>query len=304
MRNIFKDTELQARIDKDGFVVIPLFSPEEIDALKAIYQSLKTDMGNDFYLSIWSADEKYKGETHKRIVDVIKDKAEALFDDYKPVVSNFAVKKPGQKSDFDLHQGINFTDESKYISITMWIPLQDVFFENGNMQVVRGSHTFFDQDIRSQHYPTPFSEIKTYINENYVENLPMKVGEVWIFNHRLLHRSPVNSTDKERIATLNVFIPREAPVLLYYKSVDDAQKKGVEILEFTEDNYYLQNVNDKPNVSGLVSVGNTEEKHYKVSGPEFDELYMNYNGKRLAPIQQPDAPRAKGLKSWKKLFFK
>src|SRR5690606_11451797 len=165
-----------------------------------------------------------------KIINVIREKSAVLFDNYKHVVSNFAVKFPGDKSEFDLHQGINFVDESQFISITMWIPLQDVFPENGNMQVIRGSHKFFNQDVRSQHYQTPYEKIKPYIKEKYLENLPMKVGEAWIFNHRLLHCSPVNKTDKVRIATLNVLVPAEATVLLYFKNKDDFQEKEVEIL--------------------------------------------------------------------------
>jgi ectoine hydroxylase-related dioxygenase (phytanoyl-CoA dioxygenase family) len=190
------------------------------------------------------------------------------------LVSNFAVKFPGEKSDFDLHQGINFIDETKgNVSITMWIPLQDVNLDNGNMQVVRGSHKFFKQDVRSQHYQTPYENIKPYIKDKYVENLPMKAGEAWIFNHRLLHCSPVNKTNKVRIATLNIMVPEESPVILYYKDSENVSGKKVEILEFTEDNYFLQNVQDMSKTPGIINKGKTEELHYQISKEEFDELY-------------------------------
>lgn len=277
MRRVFKDDQLQDAIEKDGFVVIPFLNAEEVAQLKTIFDQLDASVGKDFYLSIWSSKEEYKRSTHAEIQKVVGKKAMELLDNYKSVVSNFAVKYPGGNSEFDLHQGINFIDESKGVSITMWIPLQDVFPENGNMQVVRGSHKFFDQDIRSQHYQTPFSEIKPFIKEHFIENLPMKAGEAWIFNHRLLHCSPLNVTDKVRIATLNVFVPAELPVILYYKPEDKCMEKEAEVLEFTEDNYFAQSVEGKPDLPGIVSRGKVVEKHYKVSQEEFRKIYEDYN---------------------------
>lgn len=277
MRPTFNDKNLQEKFEHDGFVVIPLLNEEEVSALKECYHQLDASLQEEFYLSIWSSDENYKGETQKKIIEIIQEKAKAVLNKYRHIVSNFAVKFPGQKSDFDLHQGINFIDESKGdVSITMWIPLQDVNLQNGNMQVVRGSHKFFDQDVRSQHYQTPYEDIKTYIKENYLENLPMKAGEAWVFNHRLLHCSPINSTDKVRIATLNIMVPEESQVLLYYKNGENYASKDVDILHFTEDNYHLQDVYNKPNLTGINNVGHATELHYKVDKQEFDRLYKNF----------------------------
>lgn len=278
MRRVFRDDALQDKIEKDGFVVVPFLDEEDVKALKEIFDRLDAGVSKEFYLSIWSDKQEYKIDTHKKIVDIVLPKAKEYLHDYKPVVSNFAVKYPGGSSEFDVHQGINFIDETKGVSVTIWIPLQDVFPENGNMQVVRGSHKFFDQDIRSQNYQTPFSELRPYIKENYIEDLPMKAGEAWIFNHRLLHCSPNNITDKVRIATLNVFVPEELPVILYFKEEKDYLDTKAEVLEFTEDNYYAQSVAGKPELPGMVSRGYVYEKHYKVSEEEFDQLYFKYNG--------------------------
>lgn len=279
MRMIFHNTELQRKIDKDGFVVIPFLNENEVKQLTTIYESIDSSMeDSQFYLSIWSKNESYKRETHNKLVEIIKDKCRLLFDNYKHVVSNYAVKYPGDKSEFDLHQGINFIDETKgHISVTMWIPLQDVNIENGNMQIVRGSHRFFNQDVRSQHYQTPYEKIKPFIKELYLENVPMKAGEAWIFNHRLLHCSPMNFSEKVRIATLNVLVPEECPVILYYKNGDDVRSSMVEILEFTQDNYFLQNVYEKPKVAGLISNGTSRELHYEIDEHEFSRLYKKYN---------------------------
>ena len=278
-RRVFKNNLYQEKIEKDGFVVIPFLSESEVNALRDIYNNISSSIEDkEFYLSIWSDSENYKGETHHKIVEVIKKKCQDLLDNYKHVVSNFAVKHPGDNSGFDLHQGINFIDESEgHVSITVWIPLQDVNEENGNMQVIRGSHKFFDQDVRSQHYQTPYEALKPYIKQKYLENLPMKAGEAWIFNHRLLHCSPPNKTSNVRIATLNSMAPAESPILLYFKNEANRLDKEVEILEFSEDNYYLQNVKGKPNLPGILTKGKTQEVQYSVGKEEFDALYEKYN---------------------------
>ena len=286
MRRIFQDDSLQQRIDREGYVVIPFLDPEEVDDLRTVYADMSAaDRPEEFYLSIWSDDVEYKQRSHERIVSVIREKAASTFDRYKHVVSNFAVKHPGQESAFGLHQGVNFTDERQFISITMWIPLQDVDARNGNMQVVPGSHRFFDQRVRSQNYPPPYEAIKDYITENHMVDLPMKAGEAWIFNHRLLHCSPINRTDQSRIATLNVMMPEEAPVLLYYKPQDRYQDgTEVEVLEFTQGNYHLQSVHGKPNVPGLVSRGLDEEVHYRVTEKEFDRMVTEYQSRSKTSV--------------------
>lgn len=278
MRRIFKDDQLENQINKNGYVVVPVLNDQEVKEIKEIFDGLDAAVGEDFYLSIWSDNENYKNDTHQKIVKIVAPRVLPLLDNFKPVVSNFAVKYPGGKSGFDLHQGVNFVDETNgQRSITVWIPLQDVSPENGNMQIIRGTHKFFDQDVRSQHYQPPYSEIKPHIRKHYLENVPMKAGEAWIFTHRLLHCSPMNVTDKVRIATLNVYVPSECPVISYYKDNDDIMSKEVEILEYTEDNYYKQNVKSKPNVSGIVSRGKAYEKQYKLTEKEFDQLYEEYN---------------------------
>ena len=273
MRAVFKDSMLQQAIEERGYVTIPFLSEKEVDLLRSIYENNKSDRdSSEFHLSIWTSDVERKKVIHDEIVGVIKQKCIDLFDNYKHVVSNLAVKHPGQKSDFDLHQGINFVEEERFTSITLWIPLQDVNEENGCMQVIPRSHTFFNQPVRSQHYPTPFENIKEHIKKNHLVNLEMKSGEAWIFNHRLLHCSPVNQSNHVRLATLNVMVPSEASVILYYKASNEVQSESVEILEFMESNYHLQNVYAKPEVSGLISRGFTKEIHYQLSAVEFDAI--------------------------------
>ena len=273
MRAVFKDSVLQSTIEEFGFVTIPFLSEREVDLLRSFYDNNKSDEdSSEFHLSIWTSDVERKKVIHDEIVEVIKQKCIDLFDNYKHVVSNLAVKHPGQKSDFDLHQGINFVEEERFTSVTLWIPLQDVKEENGCMQVVPRSHTFFNQPVRSQHYPTPFEHIKEHIKKNHLVNLEMRSGEAWIFNHRLLHCSPINKTKHVRLAVLNVLVPEEARVILYYKGAEELESEGVEILEFASDNYHLQNVYAKPDLTNLHSRGFTKEIHYRLSTSEFDTI--------------------------------
>ncbi|MCB9204958.1 MAG: phytanoyl-CoA dioxygenase family protein [Flavobacteriales bacterium] len=272
MKAVFKDSQLQKQIESQGYVIVPLLSEEEVARLASVYNKYgANENSHEFYLSIWLEDEQLKSQVHDEIVNVIKDRCGQVLNDYKHLVSNFAVKYPGENSEFDLHQGINFVDESEFVSVTVWIPLQDVSEKNGCMRVVPGSHRFFEQSVRSQHYLSPFENIKDEIKSKYSVSLEMKAGHAWIFDHRLLHYSPVNQSQEVRLATLNIMTPSEAPVILYYKASNDHLSDSVEILEFLEDNYHLQNVHAKPNLPGIVSRGYAKELHYEVSLEQFDQ---------------------------------
>jgi ectoine hydroxylase-related dioxygenase (phytanoyl-CoA dioxygenase family) len=282
MRRVFKSDELQEEFDLHGYVVVPFLNEQQIEEIKKIYSDTKTDNKDAFYLSIWKDDPVYKDNVHKSVVDVVRSRAADYLDNYKFIVTNFAVKNSGQKSEFDWHQGINFTYEPQFVSITIWIPLQDVNEQNGNMQVVKGSHRLFNQDVRGHHYLSPFRDIKPLLTSKYTTNLPMKAGEAWIFNHRLVHKSPDNLTDKPRIAVLNALQPSEAPAIVYYKDEIEKANTRIEILEFTEENYHLQNVYRRPDVSGVISKGFTDTVDDYQTPESFEKLYKEKYLNKLA----------------------
>jgi hypothetical protein len=57
---LFKDKELDAQFEKDGFVIVDFLSENDIIKLTELYHSLPAIEHNGFFSSMRIANEKYK----------------------------------------------------------------------------------------------------------------------------------------------------------------------------------------------------------------------------------------------------
>lgn len=88
------------------------------------------------FYSLYSRDIEYRKIVHESISEIMKPVYDSLFSDYKVVLNSFIVKVSGPESEFCLHQDSTSFDETKYSSLSVWIPLQDTNMSNGCMCVV------------------------------------------------------------------------------------------------------------------------------------------------------------------------
>ncbi|HUH75702.1 MAG TPA: phytanoyl-CoA dioxygenase family protein [Chitinophagales bacterium] len=275
MRPIFKDPILQDRYDKEGYVVVPFYTEEDIAELNNIHEALNSKLEDrGFYISIMSQNLAYKEKVHQLIKGIASKRAEKLFIDCNFISSSFAVKKTGKESVFDLHQGVNFTDESKYDTFTAWSPLIDVNEKNGCLFVLPGSHKLWHQIRKTPDFLPPIRNIKEHLWDKYAVEIKMKAGEALVFHHRLIHGSKPNFSNSVRLATLNAFIPQEAPLLLYTSKTLDVNDNELEIYQFHKDNYYTLDVLRKPDyMDGVEFIGNAKETVLTFTEQEYDDMY-------------------------------
>lgn len=275
MRPIFKDPQLQERYEREGYVVVPFYSEEDIKELYSIYEALNSQLEDrGFYISIMSQNLAYKEKVHHMIKNVASKRAEAYFIDCNFISSSFAVKKTGKESEFDLHQGINFTDESLHDTFTAWSPLVDVNAENGCLFVLPGSHKLWHQIRKSPDFIPPIRNIKKHLWDKYAIEIKMKAGEALVFHHRLIHGSKPNMSNALRLATLNAFIPKEAPLLLYTSKTSSIDDRELEIYQFHKDNYFLLDVLRKPDyLDGVELIGYAKEEVLTFTEQQYDEMY-------------------------------
>lgn len=275
MRSIFKDPILQERYDREGYVVVPFYTEDDIKELNNIYETLNSQLEDrGFYISIMSKDLEYKEKVHHSIKGIASKRAEALLADCNFISSSFAVKNIGKESVFDLHQGVNFTDESQYDTFTAWSPLIDVNENNGCLFVLPGSHKLWHQIRKTPDFIPAIRNIKEHLWEKYAIEVKMKAGEALVFHHRLIHGSKPNFSNSVRLATLNAFIPKEAPLLLYTSKTSDINDRELEIYQFHKDNYYILDVLRKPDyLDGVEFVGNTKETVLTLTEQEYDSMY-------------------------------
>ena len=199
------------KLSKDGFCVVSLLSNYQVDKLLHFFEEVSVTAGvyKEFYTSIWSNNEKHRRIVDQAIKEVLFPSLGAYFTDIKPVFANFMVKYPGTNSSLLPHQDWSFVDEPQFESYTIWVPLVNVGRQNGNLQIIPGSHNRFKNFNRARFEDAPFDR---EMEAKEMVDIPMNAGEALILNSRIIHASPPNITNSKRIAVSIVVAPQEAPL--------------------------------------------------------------------------------------------
>jgi len=216
MRQVFKDSQLQARFERDGFVILPCLNDHEVKILNQEYDRLPAVPQAGFFSGIYSDSMAFKQRSNDLLAKVGKTFAQNYLQDYRVLIGNFVLKVPGLDSTMACHQDWTFVDESYYSSINVWCALTDTNNKNGALHLLPGSHRL-EQNIRGTLVP-PSLAIAGDIPCEDMLSVPIKAGQAIIHDHRVLHRSPPNLSEKRRLATAICMIPAEAEAVHYYQS--------------------------------------------------------------------------------------
>lgn len=214
MERIFQDDVLQQRFDIYGYVVVPFLSADEVTALARTYRETFPERPEGFYSTSFSRNEAAKSELSAAVDAIFDTKVARLAAPYRKLGSCFLSKSPGERGEMPIHQDWTVVDESRYSSLTIWVPLCDVNGHNGAMRVLEGSHRFSDA-LRAPTLPDAFREVKSKIAAD-LKSVPMKAGEALIFSQALLHASPPNLTESERDVVTFGFVPEKAELRYHY----------------------------------------------------------------------------------------
>lgn len=245
---IFQDPKLQASFELNGYVKVPLLNEDEINHLSNAYSEELFNSPPGFYSTSFSTDEKAKANLEAAIDSVFKSKANDLFHSHQPLGSCYLSKAPGPEGEMPIHQDWTVVDESKYDSLTVWVPLLDVDHQNGALQVIPGSHRF-SRILRSPSLNNPLSEIENELRKDLI-SVPLKAGEAIIFSQALIHASPPNLSKNARLAITYGLIPKEAQ-LLFYHQAENGQVGQYEVPpEFFK--VYNTKIGEKPSIGTLV----------------------------------------------------
>lgn len=244
-RRAFRDDALEAKLDRDGYAVVDLLNEGELAQLRQLYEDIRAEVGTGFYTSLWSENLRYRGIVHFAVRRLFQGAIERLLCDWRIVLGNFAVKRAGEEDNAcPLHQDWSFTDNRRYRELTVWSPQIDVDGVNGNLAVVPGSHRFRD-DIRPNGVLAetyfPFAESEGRLRQ-HIRELPMRAGSAVIYDSRLLHASRSARLAADRVASVAVVIPREAPLWHYWR-VGPAQ---LEVWEVGEHFYWKDVILGQP----------------------------------------------------------
>jgi len=211
---VFKDPALQERYARDGYVVAPFLAPSELAELLGRYQNLPRVDDPGFFASLYTSNATYKRLAHAALAGLGERLCATFLDDYEVLIANFVTKRTGDRSLMPPHQDWSFVDESRQASINLWLPLVDVSTQNGAIYLLPGGQRL-PFTVRGTLVPNAFAEVGGLNWEN-LTYLPMRAGEVLLYDHRLVHASPPNTTPEVRVAAAMAALPRTAQPIHYF----------------------------------------------------------------------------------------
>jgi hypothetical protein len=267
-RPFFHDSDLQQSFDQNGFVVVEMFTPYQIEELKTLLAELKqqrTGFVNDssYKLSFFSDSAAYREKVFKTISAHCQPFVDRYLANYEPLIINTFDKEPGS-GEVPIHQNWTFVDESKHTSVSVWIPLIDTTRLNGTMEVVRGSNGTLS-DFRSPTIPWVFENLLDPIKEQHMEPIDAKLGQAVILDDSILHYTSRNDSEVVRTAIQLIMKPNGVSAIHYHKP--DAANLRVDVYEVDWKFFTSFNMREKP--SGVPLVGHFELNQHFLSESEF-----------------------------------
>lgn len=243
MKSVFAHIPYEQNLQSEGYVVLPAFIPEDLcDLLISLHNQNGHYDARPFSITNWGDDVNLRNQVYKAIVSALLPYAEKYIPDYRPVMGVFTVKQPGDNSAMLLHQDWSLVDETINRSVSIWVALCDMDHRNGNLQVAPRSHLYCNYP-RGMNFGVPFESIRTLMHEKYLLDVPLRKGDAVVFDHRLIHASPPNLSDRVRLAAVLALIPKQATLVHYYRNPNNE----IELLELDDEAFRLMNYFDAPN---------------------------------------------------------
>ncbi len=230
MRPVFKRSDIEEQFQRDGYCILPFLEKEAVEELRNRFLALRpsdefqgyqdTPIGKQsFHITFFDSDADYK----RAVLDLAKETfasfCETYLDDYTCVQAN-AFIKPAGKGFVHPHQNLTIVDESRFTSLSLWMPFQDTTFDNGTLCVIPGSHNGFE-DYRNTHIYWPY--IHFFREERglqYFQAINVRAGEVLILHDRLVHYTPDNITSEPRWVFHSLWQPTEADTFFFDPTED------------------------------------------------------------------------------------
>lgn len=204
------DAAVDLKIRQDGYAVVDLLERDAVEYLLERWDEVRTS-----HPLVWDPTGLAATIRHPPVNEVadafispvIASALAPLLPDHVPLMSSFLVKRP-HAPELPPHLDWRLVDEVTALSGGCWVPLEDVDRSNGALGVYPGSHhsVTFDR--------TPEEPGHDWVADYAADRhqgvvLELTAGQAVLYDHRLVHFSPPNPTDRVRIATNSGLAPAE-----------------------------------------------------------------------------------------------
>lgn len=275
MLKVFKDDQLQASFEENGYVIVPFYQQEDIKTLETCYDELHPNNENGFFPSTFSNDKDYRTIADLEVRRTGQKYIDHYCENIRVVCGSFIVKNPGADSGMCVHQDMSLVDESRFTGINIWVPLVDLTIENGALFVLPKSHRIFPT-YRGSSIPEFFSPVMEEIID-YLVPVTIPAGQAVFFDQSIIHFSPPNYSDKRRIVTNTYFTHKDAEFRTYYW---DKQTTG-KLEAFEQDKDFMlnfeqfgQNIHDRPSVGKSLGL-------IEYDFPEINSEFLEKNFQKI-----------------------
>ncbi|MCY4418809.1 MAG: phytanoyl-CoA dioxygenase family protein [Cytophagales bacterium] len=213
-----EEKEFQQR----GYAILNVFPQSVIEKFWEIYRKefrrpTEGESMHGYVVGLDDSDSDRVGKISEKLISLAKPHLEKKLGEFQCVVASFLLKEVNENNFTGVHQDWSFVDEQKFYSVTLWCPLVDVSLENGALGVIPGSHRWYE-GIRPSPVP-PYSPPYSHLSAemfSYLQLKEMQAGEALMFDHRLLHGSPPNRGQKDRVVVGMVLTHARAKLMHYY----------------------------------------------------------------------------------------
>jgi hypothetical protein len=192
-----------------------------------------------------STNKAFREHLHAEICRIFTPKLNAILKDYKPLSGAYIMKRPSPDSALVTHFDWMFVDERRYASLHVWVPLVDVDATNGAFQILPRSHSMVNAWRGQNTLDSIFFNNRT-IKAGAAQTLNMKAGEALIYDNRLIHGTPPNTSQYDRLAAGLVMIPSEATPIHVYTPAEKMHDEDVEVYEVDEQFYFDHDIRERP----------------------------------------------------------
>lgn len=290
MLKVFKDDKHQQEFEKNGFVILPFYTPDEIAELEALYHRLHPQDEKGFFPSTFSRDINYRYEADREIRRIGQRSIDNYCTDVKVVCGSFIVKSPGPDSGMCVHQDMSLVDESKYTGVNIWVPLVDLTVENGGLFAIPGSHRVVPT-YRGSTIPEFFGPVMDDMLD-YLQPILVKAGQAVIFDQSIIHFSPPNFSDSIRIVTNTYFTHKTTEFRTYYF---DKENHTDCVEAFAQDDNFMtnfeqfgENIHARPKVGQ--SLGLIPYNFPKIDKQFLQTHFTKTNARQLINAARPVQP--------------
>lgn len=203
-------------IERGYLVIENLISPQDIKNIRNEINRLSSINRNEQLVSIHQIHKE--SDIMKSIFQKpsIKDVLSELVGCHLPywdggvkmMQSTLLIKPPGTKG-YNWHQDERYIPTRDRSLTTIWIAIDESHVENGGISMIPGSHKMgfmFPTRKNSDDYNCDDLHLESFgFEENKIEQVELKPGSAIIWNGYTLHKSTLNSTNKDRTSLIGHF---------------------------------------------------------------------------------------------------